>query len=139
MDDKLEALKAVDLLAGVKRRQLELIARVTDRVDLDEGFPLIVQGQVMTHMSIIIEGSASVTVDDTQVAVVGRGEVLGELSMIDQAPASASVTTLEPTTIWHMARAGFLPVWDKNRADMATAMLVAVIARLRETNKLVSS
>jgi CRP-like cAMP-binding protein len=139
VDDKLAALKTLDLLAHVKRRQLELIARVTDRVELDQGFRLIEQGQVMTHMSIIISGSASVTVDGTEVAVLGPGEVLGELSMIDPAPASASVTMLEPSAVWHMARAGFVPVWEKNRADMSTAMLLAVIARLRETNKLIGS
>lgn len=137
MDDKLAALQSLDLLANIKRRQLDLIARVTDRVELQEGAHLIEEGQVMTHMSIIISGSASVKIDGTEVAQLGPGEVVGELSMIDQAPASATVTMLEPTSIWHIARAGFLPVWEKNRAEMSTAMLIAVTARLRATNRLV--
>ena len=60
MEDKLEALKTVSMLASLKRRHLELIARVTNRVELDSGTMLIEQGQNLTHMSIIITGHADV-------------------------------------------------------------------------------
>lgn len=134
MDDKLEALRATDLLGGLKKRHLELVARVAERIELDAGTVLITEGQNMTHMSIIISGAAEVTVDGVVVGDVGPGDVVGELSLVDGAPASATVTITEPTAIWHVARAGFIPVWDRNRGEISTAMLLAVVHKLRETN-----
>jgi len=41
--------------------------------------------------------------------------------------------------VWHLARTGFIPVWNKNREEISTAMLHAVIEKLRATNKIVAS
>lgn len=86
-------------------------------------------------MAILISGNASVTVDGEQLATLSAGDVIGELSLVDNQPASATVTATEPTSIWNIAKAGFSPVWDKN-PELSTAMLQAVVAKLRETNQL---
>lgn len=138
MDEQLAALKNVSLLSSLKRRHLELIARVTDRVHLEANTTLVEQGQNMTHMSIIITGHATVEVDGAHVGDLGPGDVIGEFSMVDHEPASATVICTEPTEIWHVAQAGFLPVWEKNKGDMAPEMLLEVIKKLRETNKLLA-
>ena len=39
-----------------------------------------------------MDGSAKVTIDDEGVGQADAGEVLGEISMFDQGPASATVT-----------------------------------------------
>jgi CRP-like cAMP-binding protein len=88
-------------------------------------------------MSIIISGHARVDVDDAQVATLGPGDVIGELSMVDGQPSSATVTFIEPSTIFHIARTGFVPVWDKN-PDISKEMLLAVVQRLRQTNELLA-
>lgn len=138
MDAKLEALASTDLFCLLDPRQLELIGSVTDRVTVEAGTTLIRQGQVTTHMSIIIDGEAAVIVDDTTVAELGPGDVAGELSMVDGERASATVQTTATTTIWHVARAGFLPLWSEHD-ELSTPMLRAVVGRLRATNELVSS
>jgi CRP-like cAMP-binding protein len=135
MDDIVAVLGETDLFGGLSKRQLELIARVTKTIDLAPGTTLITQGQNMTHMSIISTGEAVVTVDGTNVGAVGPGDVVGELSLIDDAPANASVTFEDGGTVWHLARAGFIPVWDKNRAEISTSMLFAVTKKLREADK----
>lgn len=139
MTAKLDALRATDLFGDLKKKHLELIGRVTDRVELEPGHVLIEQGQAMTHMSIVISGSAEVTVDGSVVGTVGEGDVVGELSLIDEADASATVTALEPMAIWLIARAGFVPVWIHNRGAISTAMLLAVTKKLREANRTLAS
>lgn len=134
-EDKNSALAATELFGGLKNRHLDLIARVTDRIEIPAGHELIRQGQNMTHMSIVASGTADATVDGAVVGHVGPGDVVGELSLIDEAEASATVTATEPMVLWHIARAGFIPVWDKNRGEISTAMLLAVTKKLRETNK----
>ena len=135
MDEKLDALAQTTLFAGLGKKHLELIGRVTDRVELDEGRMLIHEGQVTTHMAIFISGGAKVVVDDTEVATVGPGDIVGELSMVDDARASATVTTTEPSVVWLIARAGFRPVWEDN-PEISRSMLLGVIQKLRETNEL---
>ena len=114
------------------------IARVTDRVDIEPGHVLIAQGQVMTHMSIVITGTADVRVDGTVVGQVGPTDVVGELSLIDEADASATVTATEAMSLWLIGRAGFIPVWKKNRGAISTAMLMAVTKKLREANRTIA-
>jgi len=134
-DAKLDALKATTLFGGLSKKHLDLIGRVTDRVPVEAGRVLINQGQVTTHMAILIDGSAKVTVDDVEVATVEPGEVVGELSMVDGERASATVTMTGDSEVWLIGRAGFIPVWEENE-DMSTPMLKAVVAKLRETNQL---
>lgn len=134
MDNIVAALANTDLFAGLKPRQLELIARVAKELVLAPETTLIEQDQSMTHLSIIAEGTASVAVNGAIVGEVGPGDVIGELSFIDQAPATATVTFAEGGKVWLIARTGFVPVWDKNRAEISTAMLFAVTKKLRETN-----
>ncbi len=135
MTEKRDALQATELFASLKKKHLDLIARVTDRISIEPGHVLIEQGQVMTHMSIVISGAAEVTVDGSVVGHVGPGDVVGELSLIDEAEASATVTATEPMSIWLIARTGFIPVWNNNEGPISTAMLMAVTRKLRETNR----
>lgn len=135
MDDVVEVLGQTDLFRGLKRRHLEHLARVTKSFELEPGAVLVTQGQNMTHMSIVATGEAVVTVDGTQVGTVGPGDVVGELSLVDDALANATVTFEGGGTVWHLARAGFIPVWEKNRAEISTSMLLAVTKKLRETNQ----
>lgn len=136
MHEKLETLKKVSLFATLSKKHLDLIARVADRVDVAPGTALTQQGRPQPHMAVIINGAATVTVDSTVVAELGPGDVIGELSLVDNKPASATVTVSEHTTVWNIAKTGFSPVWEKN-PEMSTAMLQAVVAKLRETNLLV--
>ncbi|MEM7094581.1 MAG: cyclic nucleotide-binding domain-containing protein [Actinomycetota bacterium] len=137
-DGKLEALQNTTLFSGLSSKHLDLIGQVTDKVSVEAGRVLINQGQVTTHMAIIISGGASVSVDDNEVATVGPGDVVGELSMVDGERASATVTVTESSEVWLVGRAGFIPVWEKNE-EMSTPMLNAVVAKLRETNHLIAN
>jgi len=134
MDDIVAALGATDLFSGLSDRQLKLIAHATKELAIADGTVLIEQGQNMTHMSVIATGEAVVTVDGTEVGRVGPGDVIGELSLIDEANASATVTFPDGGRVWHLARTGFIPVWAKNQGEISTSMLMAVTKKLRETN-----
>lgn len=135
MDDKLEALKQVELFADLDKKGLDAIGRVTDRVSVTAGRVLIHEGQVISHMYIMISGNASVKVDGHKVADLGPGRVIGELSMVDGEPSSATVTVEEPSDVWLIARSGFLPVW-REHPEMSEAMLRAVVKKLRATDEL---
>lgn len=134
-DDIIAALGATEFFGGLKKRQLEMIARVTRHHDLAPGTVLIEQGQNMTHMAVVAAGPAVVSVDGVQVGTVSPTDVIGELSLIDEAPATATVSFPEGGSVWMVSRTGFIPVWENNRAEISTSMLLAVTKKLRETNQ----
>lgn len=136
-DQKLDALAATAIFATCNKKQLELIGQVTDQANVPAGTALVKQDVVPTDMYILISGSAKVEVDGKEVATMGAGEVIGELSMVDGGKGSATVTMTADGEAWIVGRRGFIPVWEKN-PDMSKALLEAVVARLRATNELLA-
>ncbi|MFT7647881.1 MAG: CRP-like cAMP-binding protein [Candidatus Poriferisodalaceae bacterium] len=134
-DNKLDALKATTIFSSCTKDQLELIGRVTEQAQLSAGTTIVKEDSLPHQMVILISGKAVVTTGDTQLAELGAGDVIGELAMVDDARASATVTLTEDSEVWLIARAGFKPVWEEN-PEISKALLTAVVGRLRSTNAL---
>lgn len=72
------------------------------------------------------------------VAMAGPGELIGEMSVIDRAPRSASAVAVERTICDSYTEEEILDVLQ-NDAEEALAYVRTLIRRLRHTNKAVSS
>jgi CRP/FNR family cyclic AMP-dependent transcriptional regulator len=68
------------------------------------------------------------------VAVVGPGELLGELSAIDSEPRSATATALEPLDVAVLTSEEFVALLEKS-PGAALGILRSVIGRLRDSDK----
>jgi len=69
-------------------------------------------------------------------SLAGPGEVLGEITLLDGGPRTASGLAIEDTRALCLARKDFLPVLEKNPA--AALHIIAVLCeRLRNTSRLV--
>lgn len=99
-DPKLNALRSIEVLRVLPARQLRRFAPFVDEVTLAPGAVLIHQDQLNRHAYFICSGSVGITVDGQRVATVGSGSVVGERTAIDHGTANATVTTLEPTTVF---------------------------------------
>lgn len=130
---KLQALRRTAIFCSLAPEHLELVQRVTDRVLVPQGTRLARQGAIATHMSIIVEGTASVFLDDEFVASLGANDMIGEFAMVDDFCASATVIADTEMIIWHIGRRGFTPVWAQN-PEMSAAMLEGVVSKLRDAN-----
>ncbi|MDY7103320.1 MAG: cyclic nucleotide-binding domain-containing protein [Actinomycetota bacterium] len=91
-DHKLEVLASVPLFARCTRAQLLDLARITDEVTVPEGRVLCRQGGTGAECFVVVSGKARVDVDGTEVQEVGPGEIVGEVSLIDYGPRTATVT-----------------------------------------------
>jgi CRP/FNR family cyclic AMP-dependent transcriptional regulator len=87
---------------------------------------------------IILEGTVKIYVmrpDGTEVilAILGAGEIVGEMSLVDSFERSASVITLEPCTFLLMGRATF---WTslKEMPTMASNLINILSRRVRLSN-----
>ncbi|HLG66437.1 MAG TPA: cyclic nucleotide-binding domain-containing protein [Acidimicrobiales bacterium] len=77
-----EYLAWVPLFAQCNKKQLEEIGRVADEVVVKAGEEFIRQGDVGREALIILDGRATVTTDGAVVATLGKGDVVGELSLL---------------------------------------------------------
>lgn len=79
---------------------------------------------------------ASVIARDGQerlLAVLGPGSLIGELSLIDEQPRSATISALKPCRLHHLPRAVFFRQADANPLVYREALKI-LARRLRETN-----
>ena len=88
--------KVLFILGQLNDDDVEWLAREGVRRKILKGTQLIVQNQPNDHLYIVLEGHVSVSVEGLgEVDVLGSGEVLGEMSMVDSRPTSASIAALE--------------------------------------------
>lgn len=107
MADYLEHLRGVSLFRGATDSELVEISRVTTELSLDAGTALATQGTTAREAFVILEGEAEVTVDGQHVALVGAGECVGEVALLDAGTRSATVTAVSPMRVLVLDPRGF--------------------------------
>jgi cAMP-dependent protein kinase regulator len=110
-----------------QRRQL--LARFTGH-EVPTGTIFIEQGKAGNGLYVILQGKAEVLKWDgatyLSLATLGPGDVAGEISLIHEEPATATVRTTTPATLLFMARELFHPLVE------AVPELLAHFARLSQ-------
>jgi CRP/FNR family cyclic AMP-dependent transcriptional regulator len=71
--------------------------------------------------------------DERILAILGPGSVVGELSMIDGAPRSASVVAIRDSKLSFVSRAAF-EAFGRSRPDLYRHLTTLLANRLRDTN-----
>ena len=97
------------------------------------------QGDPGDHLVVIVDGLVKITVasergDEMVLATVGTADVLGELSVIDQGPRSASAVAVAATTALVVNRSALLAAMQRSPAllDALLRTLGAMVRRLTE-------
>jgi len=67
-------------------------------------------------------------------AILGPGEMIGELSLFDPGPRTATGTAVADTTLYELAHSG-LVIWLEQHPAVAKHLLCALAGRLRRTNE----
>lgn len=105
-------LASVPLLDGLPHGDLAELAGAMRRRELPAGTVLWREGEPARSMVLIVDGEVSVTLhlpgDRTvEVARMARGEVLGEIPLVDGGRHTASATVAEPATVLALSRSDF--------------------------------
>ena len=90
-------------------------------------------------MYIILTGAVKIfipTIDGREVvlAIHRAGDLLGEMSLLDNEPRSASASTIEDTEMFSLNRTDFLAVLDRH-PEAQRAIIDVLVDRLRATNQ----
>lgn len=132
-DERLAWLRGVPLFRGGSDASLTALAARTSEVAFRAGQTIVSQGQVGNGLFVIVAGTARVTTGDTELAQLGPGDVIGELSVIDQEPRVATVTAADPVTCLALASWDLLELVDTD-PQLARNLLAELARRLRATN-----
>ena len=95
-DERVQQLAEVSTFKACSQPQLELIARMSDEVHIPEGATLMREGRTGRECFVLLEGEAIVTIGNEAMAVLGPGDIAGEMAVLEHAPRSATVTAWSP-------------------------------------------
>lgn len=151
--DKLLFLRCVPLFQELDPEDLHEIAQLARERTVAHGAMVCKQGEASDDLYVLISGSAAVTVvasrtslvldtltsstgeprREHEVALLGPGDVVGELAAIDQSPRSATVRAKEgPVRLLEIRGEDFRKRVIQ-RKDVAPKLMATLSRRLRET------
>jgi CRP-like cAMP-binding protein len=98
-----ELLRGVELFEGLEDEDLIEVAAICEQRQLKDGEVLAKQGEIGKELFIVSDGLVEVTVRERTVPRVvvnlGTGQLIGEMSLVDHGPRSATVRAIHTPTI----------------------------------------
>ncbi len=129
--------KALYILADLDDRDITWMSTAGRVRDVAAGATLITEGVAIDALYIVLDGRLEVTVGaGTRVAELASGDIIGEMSLIEKRPPSASVRTLEPSRLLAIPQGAVRERLEKDpgfAARFYRALAVFLSDRLRAT------
>lgn len=131
---KLDLMRKVPLFRHLNERQLSVVAKHVVPRQVGQGAHLTRKGQHGSEAYIIAEGRASVEVGGKAVAALGPGDLLGELSIIDGKPRSATIIAETPVSLLVIRRQDFRGLRE-TVPGLEEKLLLTLCERLRQADQ----
>ncbi|MGH2394516.1 MAG: cyclic nucleotide-binding domain-containing protein [Candidatus Limnocylindria bacterium] len=129
--------KVLYILGQLDDADVEWLAEAGHRERVADGQALIREGQKIDAVYIVLEGAVTVDVAGLgQIARLGSGEIVGEISFVDTRPPSATVTALGDAQVLRLEREVLLARLETDSAFAARfyrAIAIFLADRLRDT------
>jgi len=87
-----DRLQRVPWFAACTNEQLDEIARLAERLDVQAGEVILREGRQGRELFVILDGTATVTRAGRVVNILGAGDQFGELAAIEDQPRTATIT-----------------------------------------------
>ena len=142
MSERVDQLAKVELFAGLKPEALDLIAKVASQEIHALGTKIFQHGDAGDKLYLILEGKVRISRDvpgmgEEALAVLGPGQVFGEMALLDESPRSADARVHERCRLLAIPKDGFDDLLFLHK-DLAYEVLWSIVrmllSRLRETN-----
>jgi len=133
------ALKAVPFFTLLSDRELDVIRAVASEKSYPKNAVVLTEGEMGDSLYMIQSGKVKVFIGDEDgreiiLKIMGPGSFFGEMSMIDKQPRSASVTTLEPSTVQVLTHAMFEKCVEQ-APRIGTVVMQILAHRVREADR----
>jgi len=141
--EALDSLRTIPLFAAVTDDALSAIADLLIERRVPKNQTIVEEGLSGDYMYVIREGQVKVTKlsgdgREKILELLGPGDFFGEMSLLDDAPRSASVKSLTETHILALSRPDFLKELRRN-PDLGMAVIQELTRRVRQMDEQASS
>ena len=132
-----DLLLTLPLFDVFKTDELDILARHLNFMEINRGEHLFTEGEKGDYMCFVVRGLLDVlkknNIGDYRVITrLGKGNTIGEMSIIDKSPRSASVIARQPSVVILLTKKGFDRLTEKYPA--ITIILLKKIMRLLSLN-----
>ncbi|GAA6141662.1 Crp/Fnr family transcriptional regulator [Hydrogenophaga sp. 5NK40-0174] len=139
----LELIRRVPLFSTLTQLQAESVADAVVKRRFKRGEVIVEQGKKSDFLAIVLTGRARVVTTDSRgreviLATMNPGDYVGEMSLIDNQPHSASVRAEIQTDVLILGRAEFARCLPEN-TSMAYAVMRGLVQRLRQADRKIES
>ncbi len=133
MSAVIDHMRNVPLFQGMSTSDLETVADRASETTFEDGETVTREGEPGEAFYVVIEGRLNVSQHGTLVRELGPGDFLGEISLVDGRPRTATVTAVGPVQALVIRRADFLEMVEWDRA-VRLGILIALTERIRKTD-----
>ena len=130
----LEHLRNVSLFQGCSTKDLERIHKASDEITMPAGSLLVDQGQTGREAFVVLSGSVSVKRNGKKVGSYGPGTVVGELSLLDHGPRTATVVCETECELLLLDQRHFMTVLE-DVPSVAHKVLATLAGRIRDLDR----
>jgi CRP/FNR family cyclic AMP-dependent transcriptional regulator len=136
-------LNSIALFSGMSDTDMEAISTLAVQRRFPKNTLVICEGDLSDSLYFILSGKVKVFLSDEEgkevtLNIQGEGEYFGELAILDEAPRSASVMTVEDTRLAVLSKSAFEKCMEEH-PTMAVKVMRGLARRLRELTENVRS
>lgn len=141
--NNLDLIRRISLFAMLSDEQAGMLAQHVVKRRFKSGEKLVEQGKKSNALYIILSGRAHVLMSDDRgreviLASHKPGDYVGEMSLIDDEPHSATVVADQPLDALELGRDGFLRCLTENNG-VAFLVMRVLVQRLRKASENIST
>lgn len=134
-----DVLSSAPLFAALDAEAAAALRHSMAEVDLPKGDVLFTEGEPGDRLYVITDGkiklgATSADGRETLLAILGPGDMFGELSLFDPGRRTSTATAVTDTVLLGLGQRDLRP-WLTGRPEVAEALLQALAQRLRRTNE----
>jgi CRP-like cAMP-binding protein len=132
--EKVAWLEKVPLFEGCSGKVIEGVADVTAEQQFAAGQAVVQQGQVGNGLFIVVSGGVRIVAGSRVLGHLGPGDFVGELSVIDQQPRTATALAEGPTVCLALASWDLMALVGQDR-ELTVNLLRGLASRLRRADE----
>jgi len=134
-----DVLASSPLFSALDAQAADALRRSMFEVDLPRASVLFEEGEPGRTLYLVLAGKVKLGTTsgdgrESLLAVLGPGEMFGELSLFDPGPRMSTATAITDARVAGLGQEALRP-WLTGRPEVAEALLQALAHRLRRTNE----
>jgi diguanylate cyclase (GGDEF)-like protein len=137
LSNDISLLAPVPIFRHLSPHELTELARASRQMVFQPGDVLVRKGEEGDCVYVILEGRVEVLANEAVVSWLVAGDTVGDMSLFDGRPRSATCVALTPTTCLRLDREAFLTAAQRNWS-MTVGLFSVLADRIRQADELLA-